>query len=240
MLEVLFFSLVILVASTIGTVAGFGSSTVLLPVLLLFIPYIPAQFFVAFLHVFGDIWKIILFRKAKYSPWLLILSFAIAGSIASVYGATISVRAPEILFRLLGFFLLLYTVLIFWEPKFKIKPAPQIAIAGGALSGFCAGLFGIRGAIRSAFLHAFGFTPYAYLFATGATSLPIDIARIIGYINGGGVPMAFPLYSIPFYLIASLCGALLGKQLVSRLKAEFFRRFVALLLALLALRLILL
>ena len=237
MINPILLSIVIYVASIVGTVAGFGSSTVLLPVLLLFIPYVPAQFFVAVLHLFGDVWKIILFRRAKTKPWLIIASFAVGGSIMSYLGATISVHAPDVLFKVFGFFLLLYTTFIVYEPKFRVKPTPQAAVLGGTVSGLCAGLFGVRGAIRSAFLHAFGFAPYAYLFATGASSLPIDIARIVVYASNGTV-LTIPFKTIPVYLLASLFGAITGKMLIKRIPQERFRQLVAGLLALLAIRLI--
>ena len=219
----------IFLASTVGTVAGFGSSTVLLPVLL--------QFLVAILHLFGDIWKIVLFRGAKNKPWALIGAFALGGSIMSYLGATISINAPQLLFKLFGFFLLVYTAIILYEPKLKLKPTTSVAFVGGSISGLCAGLFGIRGSIRSAFLHAFGLAPYVYLFASGASSLPIDIARILGYASNG-IELGIPFTMLPVYLLASLCGALTGRVLVRRIPLERFRRFVAGLLAVLALRLI--
>ncbi len=62
---------VVIIASGIGTMTGFGTSTIMVPVLLLY-PVPQTLFFVGIVHFFGNVWKLLLFRKGV--QWRLILS----------------------------------------------------------------------------------------------------------------------------------------------------------------------
>lgn len=62
-MEIILIALLTLVASTIGTMTGFGTSTIMIPVLVMFFPPIEVIFLVAIIHWLGDIWKVALFRK---------------------------------------------------------------------------------------------------------------------------------------------------------------------------------
>ena len=85
-MEIVFLSVVVFIASAIGTLTGFGVSTVMLPVAMLFYPYQEALMFVGIIHWFGNIWKLVLFRQSI--QWKLILCFGIPGIGASYLGAT--------------------------------------------------------------------------------------------------------------------------------------------------------
>jgi hypothetical protein len=62
-MEILYISLLAFFAATIGTITGFGTSTLMIPVLAIFLPPVEAIFLVAIIHWFGDVWKVTLFRK---------------------------------------------------------------------------------------------------------------------------------------------------------------------------------
>ena len=59
--EILFF-LSAFVAEIIGTMAGFGSSTIFLPLALFFVDFKTAIVLVAIFHLFGNIGRISFFR----------------------------------------------------------------------------------------------------------------------------------------------------------------------------------
>jgi len=52
-----------LVASAIGTATGFGTSTVMVPIMVLFVPLPVALLFVGIIHLAGDVWKVLLFKR---------------------------------------------------------------------------------------------------------------------------------------------------------------------------------
>jgi uncharacterized membrane protein YfcA len=63
MLNDILFFIVAFVSEIIGTVAGFGSSTVLLPLALFFVDFKTALVLVAIFHLFGNLGRINFFRR---------------------------------------------------------------------------------------------------------------------------------------------------------------------------------
>lgn len=58
-MELVSIALLTLVAAAIGTITGFGTSTIMIPVLVVFFLPVEAIFLVAIIHWFGNIWKIV-------------------------------------------------------------------------------------------------------------------------------------------------------------------------------------
>ena len=140
-------AMVTLVASTVGTLTGFGTSTIMVPVLAPFLPLPQVLLLVGIIHWFGDVWKMLLFRSGI--RWRLILLFGGTGLIASIAGGLLVFRLPEsALSRTLGAFLLAYVAFIFIDRRFRIPETTATALLGGALYGLAAGIFGVGGAIR--------------------------------------------------------------------------------------------
>src|SRR3989344_2543905 len=67
-MEIFYIALLTLIAATVGTITGFGTSTLMIPVLAKFFPPVEAIFLVAIIHWFGDVWKVTLFRKG-FNVW---------------------------------------------------------------------------------------------------------------------------------------------------------------------------
>ncbi len=58
-------TLLTFIAAIIGTTTGFGISTIMLPVLALFMPLPQALLLAGIVHLFGSLWKVVLFREAR-------------------------------------------------------------------------------------------------------------------------------------------------------------------------------
>jgi hypothetical protein len=137
-----------LLASTVGTVTGFGTSTIMVPVLAAFLPLPQVLLLVGIIHWFGDIWKMLLFRGGV--RWRLILLFGGTGIVATVIGGLLVFQAPEsLLSRALGGFLLLYVIFLLAKQRFRIPQTTPTAVLGGVLHGFAAGIFGVGGAVHA-------------------------------------------------------------------------------------------
>jgi uncharacterized protein len=80
-MDMILLGLLTLGASAIGTATGFGTSTVMIPVMVLFVPVPIALLFVGIIHLCGDIWKVVLFKRGL--DWKLILGFGLSGIVAS-------------------------------------------------------------------------------------------------------------------------------------------------------------
>lgn len=183
-MELIYITLFTILASGIGTLTGFGTSTIMVPVLLFFLPLPQTLLLVGIIHWFGDIWKIV-FSKKGFN-WKLILTFGIAGIITSYLGASIVFSISEkLLSRILGGFLIAYVLFLFSKPTFKIPKHTITALSGGSLSGFFAGIFGVGGAVRGVFLSAFDLPKAVYISTAGAIALFIDSTRIVTYLING-------------------------------------------------------
>jgi len=225
-METIYIVLLSLLGSGIGTITGFGIATIMTPALLLFLSLPQTLLLVAIIHWFGSIWQLLLFREGL--RWRLIVAFGAPGIIASFIGASISLRFPEeALSRTLGGFLIVYVLFILANPHFKLYENMATASAGGASYGFLAGVFGIGGAVRSVFLSAFSLPKAVYIATSGAIALAIDSTRIAAYLAGGSSLEPSILSGLFLFILASLIGSIMGRQVVEGIPQENFRSFIA-------------
>ena len=237
MTQLILLCLLTLVASGIGTATGFGTSTVMIPVMALFVPLPIALLFVGLIHLCGDIWKVLLFKRGL--DWKLILGFGLSGIVASFLGASLSLHAQGLpLERILGGFLILYVVYLFLKREWVLPKTHSTAVCGGLLSGLFAGFFGVGGAVRGAFLMAFNLPKEVYVFTSGLIALFIDITRVSRYISGGTRLQQDLLVALILSIPVSFVGAYIAKKSLDRLPQKLFRTFVGVFLALVGAKLL--
>jgi uncharacterized protein len=237
MVQTLLLCLLTLIASGIGTATGFGSSTVMIPIMVLFVPFPIALLFVGIIHLCGDVWKVLLFKRGF--DWKLILTFGLSGIGASFLGASLSLQAQVFpLKRILGAFLISYVVYLFLKREWALPKTNATAVCGGMMSGFFAGFFGVGGAVRGAFLTAFNLPKEVYIFTSGLIALFIDLTRISRYVWGGTHLQGDILVALVFSIPISFAGAYLAKRFLDRLPQKFFRIFVGVFLALVGIKLL--
>jgi uncharacterized membrane protein YfcA len=227
--------LLVFIASLVGTTTGFGTSTILVPVLTLWFPFTQVLLFGGVIHWFGNLWKMYFFKKG--ASLVLLTSFGLFGLIASFVGAQATLALPETLSgKLLGVFLIAYSLFTFTNPKAQLKNTYLNASLGGVLSGLSAGLFGVGGAIRGAFLSAFGLKKAVYLFTAGFMGLIIDSSRLVGYWHSGAGVGQFGWGLLAVSIPVSLAGAWVAKRLVDRIPQTKFRLLILSALLLLGIR----
>lgn len=238
-MEIALILFVVIAAGGVGTMTGFGISTIMMPLILLFYPVPATLFFVGIIHFFGNVWKLLLFRRGL--RWRLILSFGIPGVVATYIGASLVFSIPAaVLSRILGSFLIIYVIYLFVESSFRVKPNLVFGSFGGALSGFFAGIFGLGGAVRSLFLTAFDLPKAVYISTAGAIAIFIDAARLATYFKNGARLPTLLLYGLPVFIVASFLGAAIAKRIVDRIPQEHFRKVIAVFLLLMGIKLLLL
>ncbi len=221
---VLLFFISALISEIIGTIAGFGSSTVFLPLALLFFDFKTALVLVAIFHIFGNIGRISFFRHGLDKRTLLI--FGIPSVVLTFLGALLVNYIPQDLLKgILGVFLAIYAVIFLWRENVRVKSSVFNSIVGGGLSGFLAGLIGTGGAIRGAFLTAFGLPKERYIATAAAIALAVDFTRIPVYFTQGFLNGEFYAY-IPFLLVIALAGSFTGKQIIKKVAQKKFKKIV--------------
>jgi uncharacterized protein len=230
-------TIVTVISGAIGTLTGFGISTLMVPVVLIFFPLPQTLLLVGVIHWFGNIWKMVLFKKGI--NWKIILAFGVPGVIASFFGAQIVLTTPEhVLLRVLGGLLMVYAIALLYKQKLRVPKSHPVAVTGGALSGLMAGIFGIGGAIRSAFLAAFNLEKSVYIATSGAIGLAIDSTRIVTYVASGIRLERDVLISLLVLIPASFVGATLAKRISLGMPKGKFRNVVLIFLLLIGMKLL--
>jgi uncharacterized membrane protein YfcA len=224
-------------AACAATIAGFGSSALLIPVAFFFMEIKTAIFIVAVFHLFNNLFKIRLFwSRIDFRTFFL---FGVPSILLAFLGAVlVSVLPIHVVRVALGTFLIIYSVYAFLKPEFSVRKSERNAILGGSLSGFLAGLIGLGGAMRSAFLIGFNLPKEVYVGTSAMIAVVIDITRIPTYLATRSVDYSPHLYLIPFLIVSAYLGVRTGKSLLNRINQKTFRRFVLIALLLIGLRIL--
>jgi hypothetical protein len=238
MWEYAIFLITSFLAAAGATLAGFGSSALLIPVAFSFFDLRTAIFLIACFHLFNNLFKIRLFwDKIDFKTFFYFgipsICFAFGGA------ALIAILPLDVISKILAVFLIVYAVYSLFKPKLAIKKKQWTAILGGSLSGFFAGLIGLGGAIRSSFLVAFDLPKEVYVATSAMIAVVIDLTRIPTYIFTGSVQARSELFLIPFLIVSAYFGVRLGKILLNRIDQQTFRRIVSIALLLVGIKLLL-
>lgn len=217
-----FFAL-LLVAEVLGTLGGFGSSMLVMPLAGAFMPFEQALGLTAVFHVFSNGAKMILFRQGLDKRLLLWLGIpAIIGVLAGAM-LTQVVQGRWMLIAL-GLALVGMSSLLLLRPGARLAATNANAAGGGALSGFIAGLVGTGGAIRGITLAAFDLEKSVFISTSAWIDMGVDLSRSVVYFTQGYVQHMWAF--VPAMAATSLVGSWLGKRLLERIPQERFRQFV--------------
>lgn len=231
MTEHLLFLLAAYISAVLATIAGFGSSTLMVPVAVFFMDIKTAVFVVACFHLFNNIFKIKVFwGKIDFN---LFLRFGIPSILFAFWGAVYISAAPvDLIQKVLAIFLIVFSLLSLLRHNYRIKANMLNAVIGGCSSGFLAGLIGLGGALRASFLTAFNLPKEIYVATAAMIALVVDLTRIPTYVLRGTFENNVYIRSLPFLVICAYLGVKTGKALLNRIDHILFRRivFVALLL----------
>ncbi len=225
MFENILFLIASFVAAIAATLAGFGSSALLIPVAIHFMDVRTALFLVACFHLFNNVFKVRLFwKKIDFRTFRL---FGIPSIFFAFSGAyLVSVVPINAIMVAVAIFLILFSLFSLSNPKFVLKRTRAHAVAGGSLSGLLAGLIGLGGAIRSTFLISFNLPKEVYVATSAMIAVVIDLTRIPTYLMTKSVQESSYYFLIPFLIVSAYLGVRTGKVLLKRIKQETFRRFV--------------
>ncbi len=221
-MDIALIALLTAVATAIGTTSGFGTSTVMIPVLVMVLPPVEAIYLVSIIHWFGNVWKVALYRSGF--SWRLVGLFGVPGVVAALAGAFLTLAIdPVHLMRTLGVILIAYATFTLMRPHLRVRASIANAVAGGAFSGFAAGMFGFGGILRGMFLSAFNLPAPVYLATAGAIGLFVDSARVFAYAIGGAHIDGRLWAGLLLFIPVSYASAVVAKRFVDRLSQATYR-----------------
>ncbi len=218
------FFLLALLAEIIGTISGFGSSILFVPLATIFIDFKLVLGITAVFHVFSNLSKIVLFKKGINKE--IAIKLGIPAVLYVVLGAyltqVIPIKEIELSMNLIILGLTLF--LISGAGK-KIKQTNFNLYTGGVISGFLAGLIGTGGAIRGITLAAFGLEKDVFIATSALIDLGVDSSRAVVYILQGYF-LEEHLILIPFLVIIAVVGSYIGKRILAYIPEKYFHYVV--------------
>jgi uncharacterized protein len=208
----------------IGTMPGFGSSTIYLPLASYIYDFQTALVLVAIFHFFGNISRITFFRHGLEKNILLL--FGIPSFVLSLIGATlVGYLSQSLLEFILGLFLIVISATFLLNPKLAFPANEKFLVLGGAVSGFITGLVGTGGALRASFLTGLKLEKERYIGTAAVIALGTDATRIPSYISAGFLSEQY-YYLIPILFVTAVAGSYVGRKIVTKIDQDKFKKMV--------------
>jgi len=218
------FFLLALLAEIIGTVSGFGSSILFVPLASLFIDFKLVLGITAVFHVFSNLSKIFLFQKGIDKT--IALKLGIPAVIFVILGAILTQFVPLKEIELsMNLIILALTIFLISGAGKNIQQTNFNLYTGGIISGFLAGLIGTGGAIRGITLAAFGLEKDVFIATSALIDLGVDSCRAVVYIVQGYF-LQEHLILIPFLIVIAFLGSYIGKKVLSYIPEKYFHYVV--------------
>ncbi len=218
------FFLLALLAEIIGTISGFGSSILFVPLATIFIDFKLVLGITAVFHVFSNLSKIVLFKKGINKE--IAIKLGIPAVLFVVLGAYLTQVIPLKEIELsMNLIILGLTLFLISGAGKKIQKTNFNLYTGGVISGFLAGLIGTGGAIRGITLAAFGLEKDVFIATSALIDLGVDSSRAVVYILQGYF-LGEHLILIPFLVVIAVMGSYLGKRILAYIPEKYFHYVV--------------
>jgi uncharacterized protein len=223
---------VAVIAGAISAVTGFGIGSLLTPVLALAVDTRVAVAAVSIPHVVGTAVRFWLLRGGidRRVLW----SFGLTSAAGGLAGAALySVASNRWLNAVFGVLLLFAAFSEMTGLARRMRFRGWVAWLAGALSGLLGGLVGNQGGIRSAALLGFDLPKDKFVGTATAIALFVDGARLPVYVAYQSEDMRALWPWIALATIGVVGGTVLGSRVLRRVPEVWFRRALALVLAIL-------
>ena len=210
-----------LVAEILGTIGGFGSSVFFVPIANFYFDFQSVLGLTALYHLSSNVSKIVLFRKGLDKKLLVYIGlpsvvFVLIGGYLTTYVDSAYLE------MVLGIFLIGLSLLFLINKNIVIAPNRKNALAGGALSGFSAGLLGTGGAIRGLTMAAFNLKKEIFIATSAFIDFFIDFSRTFVYLQNGYIHKHDLIY-LPFLIVIGFVGTMVGKRILKVISQEKFK-----------------
>jgi len=221
-----------LLAGAVAAVTGFGIGSLLTPVLALQVDTRLAVAAVSIPHLIGTSLRFALMHGGvdRRVLWSFGITSAAGGLVGALLNGAASSRWLTILF---GVLLLFAAVSEITGLARRMRFRGWVAWVAGALSGMLGGLVGNQGGIRSAALIGFDLRKEMFVGTATAIALFVDGARVPIYLYTQHQEMRGVLLWIILAIAAVIAGTLLGTRALGRIPDVWFRRVLAVTLAIL-------
>jgi uncharacterized membrane protein YfcA len=219
----LFFILALL-AEIIGTVSGFGSSILFVPMASLFLDFKMVLGITAVFHIFSNLSKIYFFHTGIDKN--IVIKLGIPAIIFVTIGAFLTTYIPQKTIELaMNLLILAIAIYLISGHAKSLKETNTNLYLSGTISGFLAGLIGTGGAIRGIMLSVFSLEKNVFIATSAIIDLGVDSSRAAVYISQRYFQKEH-LILIPFLILISIIGSYIGKIILQRMPEKVFHYVV--------------
>lgn len=210
-----------LVAGTLGGIVGFGTSIILMPVLVLVFGPREAVPIMAIASIMANASRVAAWWREV--DWRACAAYSATGIPAASLGAhTLLSLPPGVVEGVLGAFFITMIPVRRWMARQHWKLNLWHLAIVGAVIGFLTGLVVATGPVNAPFFLAYGLVKGAYLSTEALGSLAVYISKAITFRSLGALPLEAIIKGL---IIGSslVAGSFLAKRFVQRLNPDNFR-----------------
>ncbi len=240
--EIIILSMLFFLIALIYSSAGFGGGSSYLAVLSFFsFPFTDLRMIALICNIVVVLFSVVLFQKYKYIKWRKILPLVMLSVPLAFLGGRYRIDEHSF-FILLGITLLFASLMMLVDTKEIVRKLPKFFNAGiGGGIGFLSGVVGIGGGIfLSPVLHLTKWDTPKVIAGTSAIFILVNsIAGLIGQTVNQGFNLS--LFEILPLVLAVIVGGQIGvRSTIFRLKPKTVRRVTAIVIMIVAIRLLIL
>lgn len=210
-----------LLAGTISGIVGFGSSIMLMPVLVLCFGPVEAVPIMAVAATMANFSRIVVWWRAV--DWHACAAYSSTGVIGAALGARTLIALPQTLIEsLLGAFFIAMIPLRHWLLKKQLKLARRHLAMAGLVIGFITGIVVSTGPLSVPVFLAHGLIKGAFIATEAASSLALYGVKLVVFHEFGVLPLQIMIKGL---ITGStlMVGAWIAKRFVLKLSADRFQ-----------------
>jgi uncharacterized protein len=220
-LDFVFILAIGLAAGTLGGIVGFGSSIMLMPVLVIVFGPLRAVPIMAIAAILANLSRIIVWWREV--DWRVCASYsATAVPFAALGAATLLALPARIIEGALGLFFLAMIGVRRWMGAHQLRIGLPLLAAVGAPVGYLTGIVVSTGPLTAPIFLATGLVKGAFLSSEAAASLAVYFAKAAVFRSYGALPLDIVAKGL---IVGStlMAGAFIAKRFVLRMDAARFR-----------------
>jgi uncharacterized membrane protein YfcA len=220
-LEFLFVIAVGLVAGTLSGIVGFGSSIMLMPVLVIAFGPLQAVPIMAIAAIMANLSRIVVWWREV--DWRACWAYSATGApFAALGAATLLVLPVRIIEAALGVFFIAMIGVRRWMAAHELKLGlAQLALLGVPI-GYLTGIVVSTGPITAPIFLAAGLVKGAFLSTEAAASLAVYLAKVAVFRSLGALPLDIVIKGLATGSTL-MAGAFIAKRFVLKMDAARFR-----------------
>ncbi len=207
-------------AGTLGGIIGFGSTTILMPFLVIALGPKAAVPVMAIAAVLGNLARVVVWYREI--AWAAVAAFAVPAAVAAWFGVSTMLALDPVLLELgLGLFFIVMIPARRWMADANLRVSLPALVLAGAVVGFLTGIVANTGPVNTPFFLAHGLLKGGFIGTEAAASLAMFSSKTLAFFAFSALSWQILFFGA---IVGStlMIGARLAKPLMHRIDATRF------------------